>query len=170
MREIDGHVAQGGWDAPVRLFALIRTAEALSRDPELGQGLHPDIVARAAADEEYLTAIEQEDLPAAASVEELLAQISFGPRVDGVAVSCERIVLPPQAERDLLADPGEALDALLAHPQRRDVRMVVGVLRDGPNCCAIRQRAHDNPAMVGMGPDLAPGVIAALRGTLDVAE
>lgn len=161
------HVAQGGWDAPVRLFALIRTADALSRDPELVQGLHPDIVARAGADEEYLTAIEQEDLPVAASVEELLAQISFGPRVDGVAVSCERIVLPPEVEQDLPRDPGDAVDVLMAHPQRRDVRMVVGVLRHGPNCCAIRQRAHDNPAMVGTGPDLAPGVTAALRATLD---
>jgi hypothetical protein len=167
VREIEGHVSQAGWDGPVRVFALIRTAAALAHDPELGRHVHPDIVARASEDGEYLTAIEQEDLPAAGSVEELLARISFGPRVDGVAVSCERIVVPPTAEQDLPADPEDAVDVLMAHPQRRDVRLVVGVLRAGPNCCAIRQREHDSPAMVGVGPDIAPGVITALRATLD---
>ncbi|PID54417.1 MAG: hypothetical protein CSB46_02650 [Micrococcales bacterium] len=165
--EIEEHVARAGWDAPVRVFALIRTAEALARDPGLGDRLHPDIVQRAGSAPGYLTPVEQEDLPQAQSVEELLGRISFGPAVDGAAVSVERIVVPPDVERTLPQDPEQALPILLASPHREDVRLVVGALRTGPACCAVRQRSHDHPGMVGISPDMAPGIIEALRATLE---
>jgi hypothetical protein len=41
VRELEQHVSSGGWDGPVRLFALIRTAGALGRDPALADQLPP---------------------------------------------------------------------------------------------------------------------------------
>lgn len=164
--DIERHVAAAGWDGPVRLFALIRTAPALAADPELAPRLHPDIVASAQADPSHLLPVEQENLPQVDSVEELLGSVQFGPMVDGAAVTLERFVVPPEAEEELPPESKPDLEALMEHPGRQDIRMAVAVLRDGSNCCAIRTRAHDDDASVGVGADLAPGVIASLAGTL----
>ena len=51
------------------------------------------------------------------------------------------------------------------HADRQDVRLVVGVLRDGTAMCALRQRAHDDEASVALGPDLVPGLVHALLAT-----
>ena len=64
--------------------------------------------------------------------------------------------MPPEAERDLPDDPERAVEQLAAHADRRDVRLVVGVLRDGSAMCALRQRLHDDDAAVAVGPDLVP--------------
>jgi hypothetical protein len=77
----------------------------------------------------------------------------------------ERIVLPPEAEEGLPEDPDAALTALLAHPQRQDVRLAVGVLRVGTSWCAVRQRAADRDDAVGQGPDVVPGLVEGLRAT-----
>lgn len=167
VRELERHVARGGWDAPVRVFALIRTGAALQRDPSLADQLPPDLLASAQADPEHITSVEQEDLPDAGSIEELLAQIAWGPSVDGAAVVLERVVVPPEVEVGLPEDPVAAVQYLMDHPARQDVRLAVGVLRDGSTSCAIRTRAHDEDFAVGTGADLAPGVAAALRATLD---
>lgn len=167
VRELERHVARGGWEAPIRVFALIRTAAAVERDPSLAEQLPPDLLASARADAEHITSVEQEDLPDAGSVEELLAQIAWGPSVDGAAIVLERVVVPPEVEADLPDDPGEAVRYLMDHPAREDVRLAVGVLRDGSTSCAIRTRAHDEDFAVGTGADLAPGVAAALRATLE---
>ena len=74
--------------------------------------------------------------------------------------------MPPEAERDLPADPEAAVEQLANHADRQDVRLVVGVLRDGTAMCALRQRAHDDDASVALGPDLVPGLIHALAATL----
>ena len=57
--------------------------------------------------------------------------MSWPEAVAGVALAVERIVVPPEAERDLPDNPEEAVDVLAAHPDRRDVRLLVAVLRDG---------------------------------------
>ncbi|MFN8075838.1 MAG: PPA1309 family protein [Kineosporiaceae bacterium] len=172
-REVEQHVASAGWDAPVRLFALVRTADAIARDPSLLPQL-PEEVARAAQeDPEHLTAVEQEDLPDVERLEDLLARLAWPPTVDGVAVSVERSVLPPQAEAEVLAtaeaegltEAGVA-ERLQAHPQRQDLRMVAAVMRGGANACAVRSRSHDSDPMVAVGPDLVPGLVEALAGTL----
>ena len=165
--ELERHVARGGWDAPVRVFALVRTAVALERDPSLEDELPLDLLASARADPDHITSVEQEDLPQADSIEELLAQIVWGPAVDGAAIVCERVVVPPEVEADMPDDADEALEYLMSHPAREDVRLAVGVLRDGSSCCAIRTRSHDDDRAVGTGTDLAPGVAAALRATLE---
>lgn len=163
--ELEQHVASGGWDGPIRLFALIRTADALDRDPALADQLPPDVVSAARADTDHLTAVEQEELPEAESLESLLAMISWPPTVDGAAVVVERIVVPPGAETNLPEDPELATAALLDHPLRRDLRLAAGVLRGGDQACAIRARDHDSDDRVALGRDLIPGLAEALAQT-----
>ncbi len=174
--EIEQHVATGGWDGPVRVFALVRTAQALRVEPTLAQQLPPQVLAAAALSSWHLTSIEQEGLPAADDLESLLGGISWPKGVDGAAVTVERIILPPEAEAGLPKDPDAALAALLAHPSRQDVRLAVGVLRKGVAWCAVRTRplpgsegadgaADPMAGDVGQGPDIVPGLIQALRAT-----
>lgn len=167
VREIEHHVATAGWDAPVRVFALVRTQAALEAEPGLAHQLAPEVLAAALADDQHLTSVEQEGLPAADDLEQLLGGLTWPPTVHGAAVTVERVVLPPEAEEGLPSDPDAALAALLAHPQRQDVRLAVGVLRHGPAWCAVRTRAHDSDDAVGQGPDLVPGLVEAVRATLE---
>jgi hypothetical protein len=74
--------------------------------------------------------------------------------------------VPPEAERDLPVHAEAAVDALATHPLRQDVRLLVAVTRDGQSRCLLRQRAHDTDDQVAMGEDLAPGLVHALRATL----
>jgi hypothetical protein len=166
VRELEQHVASGGWDGPIRLFALVRTADALDRDPALAGQLPEDVVCAARADADHLTAVEQEGLPDAESLESLLGMISWPPTVDGAAVVVERIVVPPGADSDLPDDPEQAQAVLLNHPQRRDLRLAAGVLRDGGRACAIRARDLDSDDRVAVGSDLIPALTAALAETL----
>ncbi|HET8614768.1 MAG TPA: PPA1309 family protein [Actinomycetales bacterium] len=165
--ETERHVSQNGWDQPARLFALVRTAALLQREPALAAQLSPGAPQAAHADPGHLTAVEQEGLPDSESLEGMLAQVAWGADVDGVCLTVERVVLPPEAETDVPDDPGAALDYLMQHPSRADVRLVVGVLRDGQSICALRQRQHDDPGSVAVGPDLVPGLVAALQATLE---
>jgi hypothetical protein len=166
VRELEQHVAAGGWDGPVRLFALIRTSAALDRDPTLGGQLPPDVVQAARDDAEHLTAVEQENLPEADSVEGLLGRIAWPETVDGAALVIERIVVPPEAEADMPAEHDAAVAFLENHPKRRDVRLAAAVLRDGTQGCAVRARDHDTPDRVAVAPDLVPGLVTALVATL----
>lgn len=163
--DLERHVARGGWDAPVAVFALARTADALTRSPDLASQLGPDAVALAERDPHHLTSIEQEGLPDAVDLEELLAQLAWPDAVDGAAIVVERIVVPPEA-----AESAEtmSLEELMEHPQRQDVRIAVGVLRSGESWCALRSRAHDSDDAVGGSADAVPGLVAALAATLTV--
>jgi hypothetical protein len=165
VRELEQHVAAGGWDGPVRLFALVRTADALDRDRELAARLPADVVAAAQADREHITIVEQ-DLQQVSSLEELLGSVSWPPTVDGAALVTERIVVPPEVEAQLPGDPDEAVTWLAQHPARREVRLAAAVLRDGTGGCAVRARDHDRNSDVAVGPDLVPGLLQALAGTL----
>ena len=166
VREIERHVAAAGWDAPVRVFALVGTTRALAASPELADQLSADVIAAAVTDESHLTSIEQEGLPAASDLEHLLGEITWPSSVDGAAITVERVILPPAAEESMPADQDEALAYLMGHPDRQDVRIAVGALRTGETWSAIRTRAHDDDDAVAMGPDLVPGLVAALRATL----
>jgi hypothetical protein len=164
--ELERHVAIGGWDAPVRLFALVRTAGALERDPGLAQRLPGDVLQAAQADPDHLTAVEQEGLPKVSSLEELFHQIAWPGSVDGAAVVIERSVLPPEAEQQIPDDEDEAAAWLRDHPSRRDVRLAAAVLRGGSHAVALRARDHDADDQVAVGPELAPGLVAAVEATL----
>lgn len=160
--ETERHVAAAGWDQPPRLFALVRTRGLLEREPNLRAQVgevHEE-------DEDAFTAIEQEGLPDTSTLEALLAQLAWPAEVDGVALAVERLVVPPEAEHDLPDDAGQAAEVLAAHPDRKDVRLLVAVLRDGESTCLLRQRDHDTDDKVASGSDIAPGLVQALSATL----
>jgi hypothetical protein len=166
VHEIERHVAGAGWDAPVRVFALVSTARALEVEPDLAAQLAPEVVAAARADAGHLTSVEQDGLPRADSLEDLLTHLSWPETVDGAAVVVERVVLPTTAEQGMPADPDEALAYLMGHPERQDVRLAVGVLRSGESWCAVRTRTNDDDASVAGGADLVPGLVEAVAATL----
>ncbi len=166
VREIERHVATGGWDGPVRVFALVETARALETDPSLASQLPAEVVAAARRDLRHLTSVEQEDLPPADDIESLLGALTWPPTVDGAAIVLERVVLPPAAEAAMPANPDAALAYLLGHPDRQDVRMAVAAMRDGRAWCVVRTRANDADDAVGQGRDVVPGLIDAVRATL----
>lgn len=157
--DTERHVARAGWDQPPRLFALVRTQSLLAREPALADQL-------TTPDDDGYTAVEQEGLPPSADLESLLGRIAWPEDVDGVALAVERIVVPPEAERDLPRDRQQATDALLAHPDRKDVRLLAACLRDGTRTCLLRQREHDSDDAVAVGQDIAPGLTHALAATL----
>lgn len=159
--DTERHVARDGWDQPVRLFALVPTAELLEHEP----GLAPSLAVHDAA-AGALSAVEQEDLPEADGLEEVLGRIAWPEQVTGCALAVERMVVPPEAERALPEDPDAALASVAAHPDREDVRLLVAVTRDGAARCLLRQRSHDSDDEVALGQDIAPGLVHALLATL----
>jgi hypothetical protein len=161
--EIETHSAEAGWDQPGRLYALVDTAALVRREPALASAMGLDD----ASAEGSLTPIEQEQLPAD-RFEATLASITWGPEVSGCAAVVERLVLPPEADDAIPADPVEAATFAAEHPERQEVRMAVGVTRSGASYCALRLRAHDD-SVVG-GADLVPELIALLGATLEPME
>ena len=158
--ETERHVSLSGWDQPVRLFALVATAHLLEHEPGFLDTLAPHDAQPGA-----LTAVEQENLPSPEHLESMLAQLSWPDAVSGAALVVERIVVPPAAEQNLPADPDGALEALAAHPDRKDVRLLVAVLRDGTSRCLLRQRDHDRDDRVASDENIAPGLVHGLLGT-----
>lgn len=158
--ETERHVAAAGWDQGARLFALVETAHLLEHEPGFLDTLQPHDAQPAA-----LTAVEQEDLPSPEHLESMLAQVTWPEAVTGAAVAVERIVVPPEAERGLPEDSDEALAHLASHPDRKDVRLLVAVLRDGTHTCLLRQRDHDSDDRVAQGTDIAPGLVHGLLAT-----
>lgn len=163
--DLERHAAEAGWDTPPRLYALVEAAELRRDEPALADelGISPDA--------DSIAALEQPPLPGsdAAPIEDLLGTIVWPARVDGCALVLERIVLPPEAEAEVPAET-EGLDGWAAgHPRREDVRVVVGVLRDGSRHSALRLRKHDDDEAVLSGPDLVPALADALAATLTPA-
>lgn len=160
--DTERHVAAAGWDQPARLFALVRTADLLEREPHLRAQMGTSDLAEGA-----LTAIEQEGLPVTSSLESLLGRLAWPPEVDGCAFAIERMVVPPEAERELPSRADDAVEQLAAHPDRKDVRLLVAVLRDGSSICLLRQREHDSDDAVATGKDIAPGLVEALKASFE---
>jgi len=167
VREIESYVSTFGWDGPVRVFALIRSADALADHPELANELPADVSLEAASSPEAFFSVEQEELPPADSIDHLLSQIAWPESVAGAAISCERITLPPEAENDIPDDEAEAEKFLATDPRREDVRMVVGIARTGESWCALRLRSHDHDDEVLQSKDLVPELVEALRTTFE---
>ena len=91
----------------------------------------------------------------------------FGDEVLGVVLAHEVLVLPPAAEA-ALADVEDPAGVAAEHPERRDVRMVVGVTRGGGQACVLRLRGETPEQDERVtGPDLAPALSAALLATLE---
>ncbi len=109
--EIESHIAEGGWDQPSRLYALVDTAALVRREPALASAMGLDD----ASAEGSLTPVEQEQLPAD-RFEAALASIAWGPEVTGCAAVVERLVLPPEADDAMPEDPAAAAAYALEHP------------------------------------------------------
>lgn len=161
--EVEGHVAEAGWDQPPQLFALVQTEQLLKAEPQLAQTM-----GLVAGDPSSLTPIAQEPL-GEAPLDQQLASMVFSEEVLGVVLAHEVLVLPPAAEDALAEDPAvDVVSAAAEHPERRDVRMVVGVVRGGHSACVLRLRG-DTPEQDERvtGQDLAPALAAALLATLE---
>jgi len=164
LSEVDAHLAAGGWDQPARLYALVKTADLLLAEPDLAASL--DIPARPDAD--ALTPVEQEALPAGQPLDEWLASIGWPAEVFGCALAHEVLTLPPSVEADIPDHPGaDPASWAATHPLRREVRMLVGVLRDGSRGAILRVRGvGDAGDDVVTGPELVPLLADALAATL----
>jgi hypothetical protein len=180
--ELEQHVAKAGWDQGPRLFALADTAELIKAEPRLAAALAPETLGlglglagveagseggRGFGPLRTYTSIEQEGFPGGKALDDALAGIGWPETVDGAALVIERVMLPPAAEADMPEDGEADLDAwAAAHPERQEVRIAVGVLRDGSRDCALRLRSRDADDEVLSGPALVPHLAEALAQTL----
>ncbi|MCX4408153.1 PPA1309 family protein [Streptomyces sp. NPDC059837] len=161
--EIDEYASGLGWDQPARLFALVDTARLRAQEPALAAQLG----LQDAPETTGLTPIEQDEIPADKPLDEFLGTIAWPDAVVGCALTVERLMLPPSAEASV---PEGLSDKKLAkwvaeHPDRQEVRMTVGVLRDGTRDSALRLREKDAPTEVLTGAGLVPGLAEALSAT-----
>jgi hypothetical protein len=155
--EIEAHVGASGWDQAPMLFALVRAGQFVADEPETAVRLGLTDAAS-----EALTPIEQEGLPEG-PLDETLAHIAWPDSVAGCALSQEIVLLPPGAEAGVGDDPVVAAN----HPERREARLVVAVLRDQTSAAVLRLRGTDgSDDDLLTGPDLAPNLVAALLATL----
>jgi hypothetical protein len=160
--ETERHCSEAGWDQPARLFALVRTDELSLAEPELAAELG---ITDGTA--ELFTPVEQELDDPTQPLEELLGRIVWPDSVAGAMAVMERVVLPPGVEADVPDDPVQAESYAASHPAREDVRIAAGTLRSGEVHCLLRLRAHDDDNALLHGPDLVPGLVGALKETLE---
>jgi hypothetical protein len=159
--EVESYVAADGWDQPPRLYALVPTADLVEHEPALKERLSAQLEAQP----DGFTSIEQDGLPPDRPLEETLGEIEWPDAVAGCVAVVERVMLPPEAEDDLPDDEAELMTFVAEHPDRRDVRLVAAVTRDGGRHSAVRARdPHDAPLLEG--PDLVPGLVDHLVRTL----
>ena len=152
--EIERECAKAGWSRGIVLYALVPTADVIESAPEMAEAL-------AEKSPTSLTAIEQEDVELTGTIEEFLGTISWSAEVFGAALVLERLIVNEEPPGELSE---EALaDWVIEHGQ--EVRMVVGVLRDGSQECAMRMRAYDDENAIMAGPELLPGMAEALALT-----
>jgi hypothetical protein len=163
--ELDEYASSLGWDQPARLYALVDATALRRHDPAVARQLGLDGEEQGGA----LTSVEQDELPAGTPLDEFLATIAWPELVAGCAMVVERLMLPPGAEEQVPSGVSEEeLAAWVAdHPDRREVRMTVAVLRDGARESALRLREKDSATQVLTGADLVPGLADALAATFE---
>lgn len=162
--ELERHVREAGWDQPPRLFALVPTDELVASEPGLAAALGLRSSA-AGGQPGGLTAIEQDEFGSSGDLLGDLAAIAWPATVLGCAVCAERSFLPRGLEGELPDDPEEAARFVANHPQRQDVRVLVGVDRSGHRHGVARLVSA--PEELLAAEDLVPGLAAALAHTLN---
>ena len=156
--EIERHLDEEGWERPPRLFSLVRTSELLANEPQLAEMLGE-------SDPDGLTPVEQP--PIEDDVAEVLASIEWPPAVTGCALVNEVFLLPDGAVAERPEGTDES-DWAETHPDRRDVRLVVAVVRGGERASELRVRGRDGEEdEVVAAPDLVPNLSEALLATLE---
>jgi len=158
IEEVERHVRVDGWDQSARLFALAPTDDLVTREPALAEqlGIDPEQAAG-------FTPIEQEVSEQA--IEDLLGSITWPDTVEGAVLVIERIVLPPGVEDEMPDDDTDAVQWAHQHPERSDVRVVVGVLRTGDRASVVRVRGHDADTDLLRSAELSPELGDALHAT-----
>jgi hypothetical protein len=161
--ELERHVGQAGWDQPPRLFALVLTDVLASSEPALAAelGLRTTEAGGLAA---ALTAVEQEEFAPGTDLGQALAGLEWPETVFGCALSLERTFLPAELEDQLPADLDEAAEVVARHPERQDIRVLVGVDRSGAHHGVARLVSR--PEELLGGPELVPDLTTALAHTL----
>lgn len=161
--ELERHVREAGWDQAPRLFALVSTDDLIATEPALASTL--GLVGSAAGGPpDALTAIEQDEFSSGGDLVDDLAGLEWPESVFGCAVSVERTFLPASAEENIPDDPAAAAAFVAAHPQRQDVRVVVGVDRAGHQHGVARLVSQPDELLAA--DNLVPGLLSALAHTL----
>jgi hypothetical protein len=111
-----------------------------------------------------LTAIEQDEFVSSGDLTRDLAHLEWPETVYGCALATVQMFLPADTDADLPADPQVAAEAVASHPQRQEIRVVVGADRAG-NRHGVARLAAQPDELLGV-PDLVPGLAAALAHTL----
>jgi hypothetical protein len=163
VREIEAHVAESGWDQPSRLYALVPTADLVAREPRLAAAMGLDEASAAGT----LTPVEQDQMPADRTLEQVLEAVMWPEEVFGCAAVVERLVLPPAADDALPHDAKAAEEFAASHPDRQEVRIVAAATRSGSTYCALRLRSHDDHNSVLEGVELVPTLLQLLVSTLE---
>jgi hypothetical protein len=164
--DIEEHVRASGWDVAPMLFALVRADRFVRDDPVTAKRLGLDQVAP-----DVLAPVEQDELPDE-PLDEVLGSIEWPEAVAGCVLTQEIVVMPPSVEDEFAELPDDEIaDRAAEHPERREGRLVVGVLRGGASSVVLRLRGGrdaDDAAEDDLltGPDLAPNLIEALLATL----
>ena len=161
--ELDRYVDQAGWDQPPRLFALVLTDSLAAAEPALSRSLGLR-TSDAGGLPGALTAIEQDDFRSSGDLTEDLAAVEWPDTVHGCAVTAVRTFLPAAYETELPTDPAAAAAVVAEHPQRQEIRVVVGVDRAG-NRHGVGRLGSRPEELLG-APDLVPGLASALAHTL----
>jgi hypothetical protein len=161
--ELERHVSESGWDQRPRLFALVHTDDLIAAEPQLAA----DLGLRSSADGapvDALTAIEQEHFSGGQRVLEELGAVVWPDAVFGCALAVERTFLPTETDAQLPEEPAAAAEFVALHPQREEVRVVVGVDREG-HTHGVARLVSQPDELLGAA-NLVPGLAAALAHTL----
>ena len=156
--EIERECAKAGWSRGIVLYALVPTADVIESAPEMAAAL-------ADKSPTSLTAIEQEDVELTGTIEDFLGTISWSAEVFGAALVLERVIVNEEPPSEFEGEQSEAALAEWVLEHGQEVRMVVGVLRDGSQECAMRMRAYDDENAIMGGSELLPGMAEALALT-----
>lgn len=156
--EVERHVGKLGWDQPARLFALVRTRDLIAAEPHLAGPL-------AGVPGDGFSSVEQDGFRGGDDLGQTLAEIIWPDAVFGCALSLERSFLPADVEADLPDDPTAAAELVAKHPRRLDLRVVVGVTRDGDHHGVARVRDAEGELLGGK--ELVPVLAEALAHTFE---
>ncbi|WP_172623573.1 PPA1309 family protein [Cutibacterium modestum] len=157
LTEIERFVTSSSRGGPPRLFALVRTVDLVKAEPALAGQL-------AIGSPDSLSSIEQDDFHPGDDLAQALAATTWGDAVDGSAICVERIFLPDDCADEIPDDPDKAAAYVAAHPQRQEVRVVAGALRDGSHYGVARLVDHPDDLIGSI--DLVPALESAVLGTL----
>lgn len=162
LMEVERHVAQAGWDDAPRLFALVPTAELRAAEPGWAdESGHAEDGGELPG---HLSAIEQDEFRPGDDLAAALSTVAWPETVPGCAVSLVNSFLTAEDEAGLPDDPQQAQAWVAEHPGRQDVRVVVGVMRDGRRWSLARLASNPDDLLAGVG--IMPGIDQLLERTL----